>query len=63
MDYIKDCIGNKVHIGDEVLYIPYDGGNVIKECISTVTKFTKYGVATTKYKSITRFVKVIREQD
>ena len=63
MEYIEDYIGNKVRVGDEILYIKYLGGNFDKRSIFKVTKICKGGVSTTAHKYISRFIKVIREEE
>lgn len=38
MEYIEDCIGNKVRVGDEILHVAYLRGDFNKRNIFKVTK-------------------------
>ena len=62
MEYIEDCIGNKVRVGDEILYVAYDRGYFSKNNIYKVAKINKNSVTTDKKKVCSRFIKVIREE-
>ena len=63
MEYIEDCIGNKVRVGDEILHVAYLRGGFDKRNIFKVTKICKGGVSTTAHKYVSRFIKVIREAE
>lgn len=62
MEYIEDCIGNKVRVGDEILHVAYHGGIFSKDNIYKVAKINKNSVTTDKKKVCSRFIKVIREE-
>lgn len=72
MDYVKDIVGNKVHVGDEVIYSEYKGGferaEVIKIHPHSVTiSLTRHSMFTNKTYTtekpcVSRFIKVVKEE-
>lgn len=63
MEFIRDCIGNKVRVGDEILYVAYHKGYFSKNSIHKVAKVNKNSVTTDKKQVCSRFIKVIREEE
>mgnify|MGYP006916061903 CR=1 FL=1 len=73
MEFIMNIVGNKVHIGDEVIYSEYKGGferaEVVKIHPHSVTiSLTRYSRTANKtYKSekpcVSRFIKVVEEKE
>ena len=74
-EFILDEVGNKVHVGDEVIYIEYKAP-ISKKNIFTVTRVVgNYSVEVDyqwtrcdgkvfeEKKVISRFLKVVREKD
>lgn len=73
-DYVLDTIGNKVHVGDEVIYIEYKAPITKKNIFKVIKLVSEYSVRVdsswvSKYtgnlihqeQTINRFLKVIRE--
>lgn len=72
MDYVKDIVGNKVHVGDEVIYTEYKGGFERAEVIkihphSVSIKRLKHhfygGTYETESSCVRRFIKVVEEKE
>lgn len=66
-DFVLDAIGNKVHVGDEIIHIEYAKAFQIKNNIKKVESLkndcvqcrNRCGILCTIY----RFIKVIREEE
>lgn len=74
MDYVKDIVGNKVHVGDEVIYTEYKYGGfhraeVTKVHPKSVTikyithHFLNCKPYQTERKCVLRFIKVVQEKE
>lgn len=71
MDYVKDIVGNKVHVGDEVIYSEYKGGfergEVTKLHPHSVTiELVRHsyfsGTHLVEKPCVSRFIKVVKEE-
>lgn len=72
MDYVKDIVGNKVHVGDEVIYTEYKYGGFHRAEVTKVhSKSVTIKYTTSHYlgrtyeterKCVSRFIKVVKEE-
>lgn len=74
MEFVKDIVGNKVRVGDEVIYSAYRQGDFKK---ATVTRIHPNSVTITfplkdiwgniltqrEKPSVSRFIKVVKEEE
>lgn len=73
MDYVKDIVGNKVHVGDEVIYTEYKYGGFHRAEVTkvhpksvtikyTTNHFLNGRLYETERKCVSRFIKVVKEE-
>ena len=74
MDYVKDIVGNKVHVGDEVIYTEYKYGEFHRAEVTkvhpksvTIKYITHHFLNCKPYhterKYVSRFIKVVEEKE